>query len=352
MKKVIGLIIILACGAGIFFKLKKNKEEAANKVQKSEVFTLPAVTVASISRDVLKSDVAAIGTVTPYKEVQLLSETAGRVLSINFDNGSHVSAGQTLAKVDDELRRTAVSMAEVNLEKAKKDQTRIDTLFQAAAVAQSQTEMVEVGVKGAETQLKVAQRQLKDTRITSPISGVISMKFIEKGSTLGPGAPIATITDISRLKVRVSIPEADAFRIRKGDRVMVTSDVYQDVKFYGTIKLIAPKGDEAHNFPVEIELNNSGSKQLKAGMFAKVSFTSVKAQNSLTVPREAVIGSVKMPQVFVVKDDIAKLRSITLNEGNGTMLPIKEGLAEGDIVVISGHNNLVDGAKVTVVKDK
>ncbi|MFZ1572931.1 MAG: efflux RND transporter periplasmic adaptor subunit [Chlorobiota bacterium] len=347
MKKVIGLILVLLGGFWIFTKLKHNKEEAQNKVQKSEVFTVPTVTTIAIKKEEIVTEVSSIGTVIPNKEVQLSSETSGRVMMVNFENGSRVSTGQLLAKVDDELRKTAVDIALINLEKAKKDQTRIDTLFQASAVAQSQSELVEVGVKGAETQLKIAQRLFRDTKITSPISGVITMKFIEKGSTLGPGSPVAIITDISKLKVKVSIPEQDAFKIHKGDRVQVTTDVYPNEKFNGYVKLIASKGDEAHNFPIEIELSNVGSR-FKAGMFAKIIFSSIPSKVSLVVPREAIIGSIKSPQVYVLKNDKVELKNIIVDDGTNTKLVIKSGLSEGDVIVLNGQNNLIDGVKVNV----
>lgn len=138
--------------------------------------------------------------------------------------------------------------------------------------------------------------------------------------------------------------------MKVGDKVEVTTDVYPGVKFLGRIRTISSKADDAHTYPVEIALNNAGEHPLKAGMFGQVSFFSGSINEVLTVPRGALVGSMKNPRVFVVEGTVARLRDISVGSEFGTQLTVLSGLKEGETVVLSGQNNLKDSVVVTIIK--
>jgi RND family efflux transporter MFP subunit len=198
----------------------------------------------------------------------------------------------------------------------------------------------------------VSKRQLRDTKVTTPISGIINARMVDQGATVGINAVIANIVDISTLKVKVNVSEKDAFALKNGDKVIVTTDVYTGIEFPGTVSAIAPKADEAHTYPVEIRMSNSKQYPLKAGMFGRVSFTSIKKADALIIPRSALIGSIKNPKVFVVTDGKAELRDVQAGADAGTKLEIISGLQAGETIVTNGQNNLRPGSKVTIINKK
>ena len=163
---------------------------------------------------------------------------------------------------------------------------------------------------------------------------------------------IANIVDISTLKVKVNVSEKDAFALKNGDKVIVTTDVYLGVEFSGQVASIAPKADEAHTYPIEIRMSNSKQYPLKAGMFGKVSFTSIEKSDALIIPRSALIGSIKNPKVFVIKDGKAELRDVQTGADAGIKLEIISGLQAGESIVTNGQNNLRPGSKVTIINKK
>ena len=95
---------------------------------------------------------------------------------------------------------------------------------------------------------------------------------------------------------------------------------------------------------------NDKENPLKAGMFAKVKFTGIENREAVVIPREALVGSVKNPQVFVVDNGIARLRDLVVGDQAGTSIQVLHGLTEGETIVVSGQNNLVDGVGVEIVK--
>lgn len=349
MKKFIVALIILGAAAGTAFILANNKEKMAAKVHNDKIEAYP-VSVATVEEEPLAHTLSLVGTIAANREVAVVAETQGRVVSLAFDMGDYRGAGTVLAQVDDELKAAAFKMAEANFEKAKKDVDRFEALYKEKTATDVQLENARLAYKNAETQLVVARRQYRDTKITTPISGTITERKIEVGSMVQSGMVIANIVDISKLKVELSVPEKDAFLLKVGSQVTVSTDVYPGVAFSGTVKSISAKADAAHTYPVEISLNNNSEHPLRAGMFGRVEFTSVQRDHAVIIPREALIGSIKDPQVYVVNNRKAELRKLVVGMETGTHIEILQGLSKGETIVVNGQNNLQDNVAVTVVK--
>jgi RND family efflux transporter MFP subunit len=198
--------------------------------------------------------------------------------------------------------------------------------------------------------LEQARKELSNTNITAPISGYITKKPVESGAFANVGAPIATIVDVSKLKVQLSVAEQDVYALKKGDKVNITTTVYPGVTFQGVINFISPRGDEAHNYPIEISIQNQDKNPLKAGTYVDIVFNRKSMTPTLQIPRAALVGSIQNAQVYVVDDNRAVLRKVTVGADNGTSLEVLDGLKEGETVVTTGQINLSDSAQVTIIR--
>lgn len=348
-KKILLSIITVVVIALIITILMMNKQAAINKAKKLDVQASFPVSTEIAKKSDLEENLVLIGSLLSDKEVAVVSEGQGKVTKVFFAVGSHVGAGATLALMDDELKRAALINAEANYDKAKKDLDRYQNLYKAKSATEAQLDQATLNVKSCEAQYIIAKRQVNDMRVKSPFSGVITSKTVEVGSYLNAGTTIAYLVDINDLKVKVNVPENDVFKLHVGEIVEIYSDVYPGVEFSGKIKSISDKGDDAHTYPVEITVTNNSRSPLKAGMFAKVKFNSIKKQNSVIIPRTALIGSSKDPQVFVVYNNTAVLKRIVLGAEIGNQIEVISGLNEGEIVIVNGQFNLSDGSKVKVV---
>ncbi len=348
MKKIIVSLIVLGGIVAIALILIGNKKAAEAKMLKTEILTEFPVTATAVRTQNMDDNLSLVGTLYGSKELALLSETAGRVVELHIENGSRIGKGAVVLRVDDELKRAAVMSAEANWEKSKKDLERMEILYKEKSANESQLDQARFAFKTADAQLITAKRQLADTKIHAPIGGTVSNRSVEIGSLLAVNTPICNIVDVSSLKLKVNVAEKDIFRLKNGDKIMIKSDVYPEAEYVGTIKSIADKGDEAHTFPVEIAIQNNSKNPLKAGMFAKAVFESIKKENVLVIPRAALVGSMKEPQVYVVQNGIAVLRNVAIATEAGDFLELYSGLNQGDIVITNGQINLKDSTKVSV----
>lgn len=347
-KAIVSVIVILGIIVAVLF-MNKRKMAATTAGGIKDVYY---VSVDKVAKKNLSEILSLVGNITANNDVNIISETAGKVTAVFTKVGDYKQAGSVLFQVDDELKKAAFMSAEVSYEKAKKDYERFQTLYQQKSVTDSQLDQAKLGAAMAEAQYIMAKRQLDDTQIKTPISGYVSARYVDIGSMV-QGAPqstlVANIVDISRLKVKLNLAERDAFLIKAGDQVKVTVDVYPGVIFNGRIESISSKGDESHTYPVEIIINNESAHPLKAGMFGRVEFTSLKNRETIVIPRESLVGSIKDPQVFVVENGIAKLRNLTVGNQSGIYVQVLQGLMEGETIVVNGQNNLVDNLKVEIL---
>lgn len=311
------------------------------------------VTVINVATETVKEPLRLMGTVAANREVMLMTQAQGRVVAFNAKVGDYLQQGAVLARLDNELQQAQLKAAEANLEKAKKDLERYEALRAEGAGTEQQLDGLKLALAMAETEHTVAKRQLADTYIRMPFAGRITAKYAEVGSflTMAPPSQIAGVVDISQLKLVVNVPEADVLKLKLGDEVVITSDVHPGQRFAGRIYSISPKGDAAHTYPVEIIFRNNNQYPFKAGMFARAAFEHTVRENALVIPRDALIGSAKQPQVYVIQNGKAVLTDIVLATEAGSKLIVLEGLKAGDVIVLTGQYNLRNGSEVRIVDE-
>ena len=255
MKTKTRIIIISSIVVVILIALiVKNKIELNASSHSGAISTAPAVSIYKITRQSLDNRFSLVGTLNGFNDVIVLSETQGRVVKVNAEVGQFKEAGSVLVEVDSETREAAYKAAEVNYEKSKKDLERYESLYNDHSVSDTQIEQARWAFQTAESQYITARRALSDTKITTPISGIVTARYVNVG-TMTVGAPqatqIANVVDISRLKAKVQVAEKDVFRLHVGDAVDVTTDVFPNTIFTGKIYTISSKGDDGHTYAVE-----------------------------------------------------------------------------------------------------
>jgi len=330
------LLMLPACGT---------KEDSSETSMTTDV----PVSVMTVKKEKLESSLLLVGNINASADVNVIAETQGTVTTVFVKVGTPVQTGTILVQIDDEIPRSTKEAAEINFQKAQRDYQRSEELYQENSISVSQLDASRLAMKAAENQLDIARRQLDNTRIKSPIAGTVNARFVDKGTMVQPGMPVANIVDISVLKVRVNVSEREAFQLKPGDRVDISTDVYPGTTFEGTLDNIASKADEAHTYPVEITVRNSAKHPLKAGMFARIAFKSIAPSAALTIPRVALIGSIRDARVFAVRNNLASLCTVVIGRQSADRLEVASGLAEGDTVVVSGQNNLVDRARIQIM---
>ncbi|RZK39719.1 MAG: efflux RND transporter periplasmic adaptor subunit [Pedobacter sp.] len=355
MKKAIIIIIVIAASLGLIaYVLTNNKKENEAKTAFiAEGGGAVAVRVAKVEKKEIDIDFSANGNFIPKQELNFLSENAGRVSAIYVDEGARVKKGQVLARIDAEIINTDRETAEAAYQNAVRDEARYKSSFATGGVTQQQLDQAKLATENARLRLQASQRRLSDANIKSPINGVVNKRYIEVGAFVtAQGTQLFELVDVSTLKLKVNVNEAQVASLKLGDQINITSSVFPNDKFTGKVTFIAVKADATLNFPIEIEVTNNTKNSLKAGMYGTAIFKFPKQAASILIPRTSFVGSVSSNQVFVYDQasNTSKIRKVVSGRILGDNVEILDGLNEGETVITSGQINLTEGTAVSVVK--
>jgi RND family efflux transporter MFP subunit len=346
MKKTIWVIVIAVILGLTIWKLFANKSEVTNKTYIKDENAKILVTTTKVSYQSLFEEKKYIGTITANRENKIASETQGKVIYVGVNEGDYINKGHIIARVDDTMLKLQLETAEIQLEGVMLDLKRYENLSKGDAIPAVQLEKTNIAKKSAEVQIKTLKEQISRTSIVSPFSGVVTMRLFDLGSFLGPGVLLLQLTDISVSKLNLNISENEITRFNEGMQTEILSDAYPGVKYEGKVTMVGAKGDDSHNFPVQVTVQNSKTSPLKPGMFGTVKIGNTLNKICMSIPVAALIGTVKEPQIYKVENGKAYLKNITLGIATNDYLEVLNGLADGDEIVIGGQLNLFDGASV------
>lgn len=352
MKKgIIRVVVIIACLAGIYYIINKNKEknEAETRIvaEKNPNVSVTADTVKIRSVD---TKYHANGTFMPFQEMELAAESMGRVTKVMVDDGSFIKAGQTLAVIEDNKVSLGVEDAQAVYNSAKADLERVESAYASGGVTQQQLDQVKLQYENAKNNLRSAQINASETTIRSSIDGIVNQRMIEPGSYVNMGTPAFDIVSVSTLKLRVNVDEKNITSLKVGQTIPVKVSVYPNEIFEGKVTFIAPKANNSLSFPVEIQVQNNSENALKAGMYGTAMFGGEAEVDALVVPRRAFVGSVSTNEIFVIRDSVAHLINVSSGRNFGDYVEVTGGLEEGDKVVTTGQINLIDGTPVKIIQ--
>ena len=267
-----------------------------------------------------------------------------RIEKILVEVGDNVKKGQRLAILDP----INLTQAKLKMQNDSLEFVRIDNLFKAGGVSQSNWDLVKMAYT---ISLDNYKNLLENTELVSPIDGVVTARNYDKGDMYNMGAPLFVVQDITPVKLKINASEKLFTSVKKGMPVDVKLDVYGDDNFKGTVSLVYPTIDAAsRTFPVEVKIDNANQK-VRPGMFARVTMAYGVA-NHVVVPDMAVVKLSGSGDrfVYVVEGDKVVYKKVELGRRFESEYEIISGLQSGDAVVVEGHNRLTNGATVEVIK--
>jgi len=305
---------------------------------------VPRVTATVVSSERLSDRVSSVGTVLPNEEVDVRSEIAGRVVSIDFNEGARISNGQLLVKINDSELRAQLARAESRLAIARDETDRQKQLFDQTLTSEREynNSVNEANVASAEVAL--IRAQLDKTEIRAPFAGVVGLRSVSEGSYVSPTTLITTLRDISTVKIDFTIPERYASRVKTGDRVQF--HVQGSPRTYDAVVYALETGiDEAtRTLRVRARASNPDG-DLVPGAFADVTVPLVERE-ALTIPAFALMPQLKGHVVYVYQNGGAQTRAVEIGTRTDERVEIVTGLAPGDTVITSALQQLKPGQAV------
>ena len=309
--------------------------------------------------------VKTLGSLEPEELVQVTAQVSGAVTEVHFDSGDHVSLQTILVRIDPERYRLQAERAEAEYRRAVADWRRAEaemkrreTLSQDGLVSdeelyrvRQETERLSAIAASSKAALDLANQDLQRSEVHSPRAGVISSRSVATGQFVEVGAVLASLVDISRLRLRFKVSDAESLRITQGQNVTFRVASIGDRVFTAGIYYVGEVADSATR-QVEVLAWVKNPGVLKPGFFAEVSLDTESHKNAIVVPESAVQASERGFVVYVVNAGHASLRSVQigLRTGDGTV-EILSGLKPGETVVREGSDRLADGIAVQPVDE-
>jgi RND family efflux transporter MFP subunit len=346
---IIGIIVLAILGlAG--YKLVQNKKVINKNEQPIDRSNVPiSVTAFEANYFPVSTDYALPGILEQNKVANINAVSPGKIVSLNLEIGQHVSKGQLVGKVDTRLKEIALKSTDVTIKKLETDAQRTEDLIKGDAAPATSILDINYNLESQKIQKENIKQQIADNNIYAPISGIITQKNLNEGEFVNPGTAIATIMDIATLKAVVFVSENNVYDLKVGQSAQVTSSIYPDKKVIGVIKYISPKGDENHNYRVEVHIPNSG---YKAGTYISVKFAFKKPADAMQIPKIALVEGTKNPYVFVANGNSVITKKIDIGEEVGENIVVRSGLNVGDKVITSGQINIDEKSKIQIVNAK
>jgi len=340
--------ILLVAGTLRLISKKRNFSEQLKMVSATNII-VPVITD-TVRSEVISAIFAENGTFQPFREISVISETQGRILEVCAETGDYVKEGQILGSTYNNALKSQFELAEYSLLKAEKDLHRFEELSKDDAVTLQQSESARQNYLHSRSAFVNAETQYLNSFFKAPFNGFVSKRHIEKGSFLFPGTTLFDIVETDRVKLILKLTGEQVTQIIKGMNVKVTAGPFTGIDYHGKVFVIETSADLSKRYATEVEVLNNPTSPIRPGMFGTGTFKFESEEKQLMIPRRAITGSIQDPEVFVVSADSVILKSIEGVPMNDNLVIVKTGLEEGDVIVVSGQINLVNGSKISIIR--
>ncbi|TDG34872.1 efflux RND transporter periplasmic adaptor subunit [Pedobacter changchengzhani] len=353
MKKRYIFYIILGLGLAylVYYRISANNKiegKGSGKGTKENKSAPPLnVDGMVVSLSKFDNDIEVTGNIDPNESVVLKSEVSGLVTGIYFKEGSNVTKGTTLVKVNDRDIQAQLQEALTKQKLSATTENRAKQLLAKGAISQEEYDAALADLKSYQSQSQLIRAQLAKTSIVAPFSGRIGLRSISTGVYLTPATVIANLVSTNPVKITFSIPDKYASLIKVGSEIIFTTDA-------------SPKGNKGKVYAIEPSINEAtrtlqvralapnGDNALLPGSFAKVKLSLNTLNDAILIPTGAVIPVLKGKIVFVAKGGKAEERKVEAGTRTADNIVITSGLTAGDTVLVNGSMSMKKGSAVKV----
>jgi len=328
-----------------------NNCKEKNKSGLTSIQSIP-ITVIKVQKKPLLQEISISGNVEGTRTVKLGFMVAGKINFILTQEGQKVAKNQLVASLDPENYAIAKELADIQVNQAVDEYTRLKAMHETRSISEGDFAKIGFGLQMAKAQQKLHIKNLAETKLYSPITGVLLKKLAETGEITGTGIPVLVISDISRVKVNAFVPENELHLVKIGQQAQVKVSSLDSV-FVGKVTEVGAVADPAaRSFLVRIEINNPQGI-IRPGMISEVNLETTLTKEIIELPMEVVLMDYNNTNyVFVTDESSGKAfkRNISLGKLNGNQVEIISGLTENVLVVTAGQHKLTDGTPVTIQK--
>lgn len=291
------------------------------------------------------------GTVKEENSTSLSFPVMGTIDRVCVVLGETVSKGQLLATIDESSMLSAYKAAQASLHQAEDAYNRMKELHEKGSLAEIKWIDIQSKYRQAKSMEEMAKKNLDDCKLYAPYDGVISSKSVETGQNVTPGVPVFNIVSCRNMNVRISVPENEVSRVRKGQKADIVIPALDDMKFSGTV---IEKGIQANpisrSYEVRIKIDSASSlSDVMPGMVTEVYLADNESTHSVVIPA----GVLRLDEnnnyfVWLNKSGKAEKRTVVCSGFTASGVMVSSGLQPGDEIIVEGAQKVSEGTPLSI----
>lgn len=347
LKNIIYALLIIGFLAFIMYRVIENKSGdsgSKGKDGKNKSMTVNGIIVQAQTFD---NNLSLSGSIEANEQVDIRSEVSGIVEGIYFKEGSNVSKGQLLFKVNDLELRAQLAQAKTKEGLASENERRAKLLLQKEAISQEEYDIARADYKLAQAQIQLIQAQIAKTSVKAPFSGKIGLRSISQGTYITPSILVAKLVNIGKLKITFSVPEKYANQIKMNSNLSFTV-TESSQSYLAKVYAIEPEVQVATRTLQVRALAENKDGKLLPGTFANVELPLDIIKDAIVIPTEAIVPVQDGKKVFISNQGKAKEILVETTTRTDASILVLSGLKVGDTVLTSGVMSLKEDTPVKV----
>lgn len=348
---VIGAIIIVLV---VIIAYPKVKQRLTTSEKGPEKQSSTARRTLNVKGEVLRfrqmsEQVRSIGTLSAEEEVELAFEAAGKLIKIDFIEGSRVQKGQLLAKINDAPLQAQLQKLEAQLKLANERLYRQNVLLERDAISREAYDQAVTETETLNADIALVQARIAETELRAPFDGVIGLRYISEGAYVTTSTKIARLVKLSPIRIDFSIVEQYANYVQKGNTIKFSVQSGDKTDTYAaTVYAVEPEiVTDTRSLMVRARYGNA-DERLVPGMFASVELTLLSTDNAIAVPSESIISELGVSKVFLYQNGNAVSREIIPGMRTESHVQVIQGVNIGDTLITSGILQLRESMPVTL----
>jgi membrane fusion protein (multidrug efflux system) len=346
LKNIIIFLLIGGLLALIIYRVISNKSQNEKSNQKAGApKSISTVNGIILKPNKFSNQLTLSGSIDANEQIELRSEVSGVVQGIYFEEGSYVTKGKQLIKVNDIELRAQLAQAKTRQSLASENERRAKLLLQKEAISQEEYDVASAEFQSTKSQTQLIQAQIAKTSIVAPFSGKIGLRSISPGTYVTPTTLIAKLVNTSQVKITFSIPEKYASLMKNNSNITFTTAGSKEI-YSAKIYALEPAVEQTtRTLQIRAIAENKEGKLLP-GTFANISLPLEELSDAILIPTESIIPIQNGKKVFITEN--GKAKEVIIETANRTEkeILVTSGLKVGDTLITSGIMTIKVGAPV------
>lgn len=290
------------------------------------------------------------GNVEGQKTIRLGFMVAGKINKITTEEGEKIKKGALLASLDPESYQLGRNIAKAKYAEVQDEYNRLSAMYNKGSLAESDYVKITSGLEQARSNYQLQEKNLRDTHLYSPVTGVLIRRGVEPGEIIGQGTPVFAISDIDTVQINAAVPEGELANLHLGDSAIVKIPSL-NTQYRGKITLIGAAAEPTtRTFTIKIDIPNP-ELILRPGMIAEVIIPGQTTENLITLNPSAILEDVNNTYyVYVADSEKGKAfrRKVSVGPVTDQQIAILSGINSGEWVITGGQEKLEDGSSITI----